>query len=108
MHPRPWQFFLPLELPGLGEYPLRGMPPHAAAPPPLVEALATRKMRVIPSEVVFVKGVIEASEGLAVVFAESGGDLTIATPPCRVQELDRLLEDLRVETGALLEIEEHE
>ena len=47
----------------------------------LLGGLIFRRVRVRAREVVFVKGVIEASEGLAVVFAESGGDLTIATLP---------------------------
>jgi hypothetical protein len=65
--------------------------------------LVVRRMRVDPREVVFVKGVIEASEGLACVFAESGGDLTIACPAGRSLELDRLMEDLARETAALIE-----
>jgi GTP cyclohydrolase III len=51
-----------------------------------------------------VKGVIEASEGVGVVFADRGGDLTIATLPSQKDELDRILQDLANETGALLEI----
>jgi hypothetical protein len=52
---------------------------------------------------VFVKGVIEASEGVAVVFADHGGDLTVATLPSQKDELDRILQDLETETGALLD-----
>jgi hypothetical protein len=65
--------------------------------------LIVRRVRVPPREVVFVKGVVEASEGVAAVFAESGGDLTIATLPSQKDELDRILQDLRDETGALLD-----
>ncbi|HKQ68677.1 MAG TPA: hypothetical protein VJT73_05025, partial [Polyangiaceae bacterium] len=39
----------------------------------LLDELVFRRMRVSTREVVFVKGVIEASEGLAAVFAEHGG-----------------------------------
>ena len=60
-------------------------------------------MRVHAREVVFIKGVIEASEGLAAVFAESGGDLTVAAPISQKDELDRILQDLANETGAFLE-----
>ena len=69
----------------------------------LLDELVFRRMRVSTREVVFVKGVIEASEGLAAVFAEHGGDLTIATSPSQREELDRFLQDLADETGALLE-----
>lgn len=65
--------------------------------------MITRRMRVAAREVVFVKGVIEASDGLAAVFAENGGDLTIAAPADRERELDEVLLDLQRETGALLE-----
>lgn len=77
------------------------------APPPvemLLGGLVTRKVRVPAREVVFVKGVIEASEGVAAVFADHGGDLTIATLPAQKDELDRILQDLAAETGALFEI----
>ncbi len=61
------------------------------------------RLRVDPREVVFVKGVLEASEGLAVLFAEAGGELTIATSTSQAEELDRVLSDLALETGALIE-----
>jgi len=69
----------------------------------MLDDLIVRRVRVPPREVVFLKGVIEASEGVAAVFAESGGDLTIATLPSQKNELDRILHDLRQETGALLD-----
>jgi uncharacterized protein DUF4911 len=71
--------------------------------PMMVRDLVVRRVRVSPREVVFLKGVIEASEGVAAVFAESGGDLTIATVPSQKDELDRILQDLQAETGALLD-----
>jgi hypothetical protein len=79
---------------------------HVSAQKPvemLLGGLVTRKMRVPAREVVFVKGVIEASEGVAVVFADHGGDLTIATLPSQKDELDRILQDLESETGALFD-----
>jgi len=69
----------------------------------ILEHLVIRRVRVQARDVVFLKGVIEASEGVAVVFAESGGDLTIATLPGRERELDQILLDLRAEMGALLD-----
>ena len=57
---------------------------------------------VLPSrEVVFFKGVIEASEGLAAVFAEGGGDLSVAAPSDRARELDDLLDVLCAELGGV-------
>ena len=70
----------------------------------LLGGLVTRRMRVPAREVVFVKGVIEASEGVGVVFADHGGDLTVATLPSQKDELDRILQDLETETGALLDL----
>jgi hypothetical protein len=57
---------------------------------------------VLPSrDVVFFKGVIEASEGLASVFAEGGGDLSVAAPADRTCELDALLDALCAELGGV-------
>lgn len=75
-----------------------------SVPAVLGAPLVVRRVRVAPTEVVYVKGIVEASEGLAVVFAESGGELMIATMPSQLDELDTLLRDLRDEIGALLEI----
>jgi hypothetical protein len=69
----------------------------------LLSGLVTRRVRVPAREVVFVKGVIEASEGVAAVFSDHGGDLTIATLPTQQRELDKILRDLAAETGALFE-----
>ena len=69
----------------------------------LLGGLIFRRVRVRAREVVFVKGVIEASEGLAVVFAESGGDLTIATLPSQQRELDEILRDLETDTEILVQ-----
>ena len=80
--------------------PARHLPKSDAA---LVSDLIVRRVRVAAHQVVFLKGVIDASEGVAAVFAESGGDLTIATLPSQKEELDRILQDLREETGALLD-----
>jgi hypothetical protein len=74
---------------------------HPASP--LLSELVFRRMRLHPRDVVFVKGVIDASEGLAVVFSEGGGDLVIATSPSQLRELDCALRDLQEETGALLD-----
>jgi len=50
-----------------------------------------------------VKSILEASEGLACMFAERGGELLIVAPVSRRAELDELVEDLRAELGALVD-----
>jgi hypothetical protein len=52
-------------------------------------------------DVVFFKGVVEASEGLAAVFAEHGGDLTVAAPRERERELDEVIDALCAELGGV-------
>ena len=71
------------------------------ARPLIGDGLVTRGLRVVARDVVFVKGLIEALEGVAVVFAERGGDLIIAAPISRENELDSLVDDLCAEVGAM-------
>ena len=61
-----------------------------------------RRLVVRAKDVVFVKGVIEAHDGLAHVFAESGGDLTIAAAAGRETELDEVVRDLAAELGGIV------
>jgi hypothetical protein len=73
---------------------------QAALPLEVVGAgMLVRRLRVRPSDVVFVKGLVEASDGLAGVFAEQGGDLMFAAPREREVELAELLADLTEELG---------
>jgi hypothetical protein len=53
-------------------------------------------------DVVFFKGVLEASDGLAAIFAEQGGDLTVSTPAARQVELDEVLSALCTELDAMI------
>ena len=64
--------------------------------------LVTRRVQVAPQDVVFVKGLIEASEGLGSLFAERGGDLLLATTDSRSGDLDELITDLEAEIGAVV------
>jgi Domain of unknown function (DUF4911) len=64
--------------------------------------MVARELSVSPPDVVFVKGLIEASEGIGALFAESGGDLTIVAPASRWAEMSELLADLEIEIGARL------
>jgi hypothetical protein len=83
--------------PKAGEMPRR----RRALPIPEVSAgMFVRRVQVLPAEVVYVKGILEASEGLGMVFAERGGDLVVAAPHERAQALLQLLEDLAHEIGA--------
>ena len=72
-----------------------------SAKPCVGEGMVSRRLVVRAKDVVFLKGIVEAHDGLAQVFAESGGDLTLAAPEGRAEELDRLIDDLCVELGAM-------
>ena len=86
--------------------PASRLPSYASAvsTAPLIDHdLVCRSVRVRARDVVFVKGILEASEGLASLFAEGGGDLVIASHASRSHELGELLADLAHEIGAIVE-----
>lgn len=63
--------------------------------PPLVgEGMVSRRLVVRAKDVAFVKAVVEAHEGLALVFAERGGELTLASAAGREHELLDLVRGL--------------
>lgn len=66
------------------------------------EGMVVRKLVVRAKDVVFVKGVVEAHDGLAHVFAEHGGDLELAAAPDREEELDELVRDLARELDGIV------
>ena len=74
---------------------------RVAVSPCLGDGLVSRRVVMHARDVVFFKGVVEASEGLAAVFAEHGGDVIVAAPETRVAELDALLDALCQELNAL-------
>ena len=76
--------------------PPMGRKPVAAC---IGEGMVARRVVMRARDVVFFKGIVEASEGLAAVFAEQGGDLIVAAPHERAAELDALLRDLVKELG---------
>lgn len=76
--------------------------PRRPVPPLVGKGMITRRLIVRAKDVAFLKGVVEAHEGLAQVFAEGGGDLTIASPAGREAELDELVADLASELGGIL------
>jgi hypothetical protein len=80
-----------------------GILPSTVSVPALVDDdMITRRVGVPPRQVVFVKSIFEASEGVGVLFAERGGELLIAAPVGRERDLDELLADLEVEIGAVV------
>jgi len=74
---------------------------RVAASPCLGNGLVVRRVVIRARDVVFFKGVVEASEGLAAVFAEHGGDLGVAAPEIRAAELDAVLDALCDELEAV-------
>ncbi len=74
---------------------------RAPVAPCVGEGMVVRRVVMRSRDVVFFKGVIEASDGLAAVFAEGGGDLLVAAPAERGAELDAVLGELCAELGAL-------
>lgn len=69
----------------------------------MAEGMLVQRVVVQPCDVVFVKGIVEASEGVATMFAEHGGELEIAGPLDRASDLGELIEDLVQELGASVE-----
>jgi len=61
---------------------------------PLGPDFVTRRVLVPASDVVFVKGIVEAHDGLAQVYAEAGGELWISAIRDRAAELDALVSGL--------------
>jgi hypothetical protein len=59
--------------------------------------LITRQIEVRPQDVLLVRAHLEASEGLGALFAERGGDLTLAAPECLEAQLDAFIDDLAKE-----------
>ena len=66
------------------------------------DLMVVRRLIVRAKDVIFVKGVVEAHDGLAHVFAEHGGDLWIAAAPDREAELEDLVSDLARELGGIV------
>jgi hypothetical protein len=68
----------------------------------LDDDLVVRRVLVAAKDVVIIKGICEASEGLCAMFADSGGDLLLAAPHSRVLDLDELVRDLCTDFGAVV------
>jgi hypothetical protein len=68
------------------------------------EALVFRRVRVAARDVVLVKGICEASEGLCAMFAERGGDLVLCASASRARDLDELVNDLCADFAAEIDV----
>ena len=60
----------------------------------VADHMVVRRAVLDPQDVVYFKGLIEACEGVASVFASGGGELHVVCPPALANELDDLLGDL--------------
>ncbi len=69
---------------------------------PLGPGMVERRVSLPSREVVFLKGILEAHDGLAQVYAEKGGDLIICTTAEQATELDALLRSLTKDIPSLL------
>ncbi len=61
--------------------------------------MVSREIVVRAADVVFLKGIVEAHDGVAQVYGERGGALIITAPKSREAELDELVKDLKRELG---------
>jgi cobalamin biosynthesis protein CbiG len=71
-------------------------------PPCVGPGMSVRRALVKPRDVVFLKGLLEAADGLAQLFAEEGGAVTIATTNSQARDLDALLDAVFDELGAVI------
>ncbi len=62
--------------------------------------MVLRHLTVPAEDAVYVRAILEASDGIAAVFSERGGEMVFAAFPSRLGELDQLIADLRQEFGA--------
>jgi hypothetical protein len=60
---------------------------------------AVRYLRIDDSKVVRLRAILEAYDGLAVVYGEGNGTVCVESPLSRRGELLSLLDDLQVELG---------
>lgn len=61
--------------------------------------LAHRRLRVADTDVVWLRSIIEAYDGLASLYGDGSGVVTLTTTPSQLGELDALLDDLANEAA---------
>ena len=67
----------------------------AAPPDPSLDPrLVRRRVRVLDDDVVWLRSLLEAYDGLALLYGDGSGTVTLAAPVERGAELDELLADL--------------
>lgn len=71
-------------------------------PPVVGEGMVCRRLVVRASDVAVLKGIVEAHEGLAQLYAERGGDIVLAAAAGRELELDELVRDLAREFDGIV------
>lgn len=67
------------------------------APPIAGPGLYTRRLRVSDRDVVLLRALIEAHDGLAAFYGDGSGVVSLSTPVARAGELDALIVDLQRE-----------
>jgi hypothetical protein len=60
----------------------------------LEHGLTLRRLRVADADVVWLRSVLEAYEGLASLYGDGSGVVTLTTTACQSHELDELLDEL--------------
>jgi hypothetical protein len=61
--------------------------------------LTLRRLRVADADVVWLRSVLEAYEGLAGLYGDGSGVVTLTTTDCQAHELDALLDELAREAA---------
>lgn len=61
--------------------------------------LTQRRIRVANQDVVWLRCVLEAYDGLATLYGDGSGIVTLSTPCDRIAELDALIDALRAEAA---------
>jgi len=67
------------------------------APPLEGPGLLTRHVRVQDADVVLLRAIVEAYEGLAAFYGDGSGLIALSAPLDRARELDQLVDDLALE-----------
>lgn len=75
----------------------------------LEEGLTVRAFNCSRSDVVYIKSIVTAYDGLCALFSDGGGAIKLVAPKGREAELDQLVDDLTQElsaTGSMIDTQE--
>jgi hypothetical protein len=67
------------------------------ARPPLGPGLITRRVRVADADVIWIRAILEAYDGLAFTYGDGSGVLALTTTESQARELEELLNELSAE-----------